>query len=443
MPQNNGERLPPVQDGAERVDYRSAGGSSVGQRAHERVRQKAARMAAAVRDERVANKTRHLLKGEGGSPRAASEAELQQIAEMLNRRMVEVFMDPQARSWYKLFCHMDDDGSGKVDFYELEDMIRNELKVSDSKLSSDQLSSVWRALDQDSSGLITAGEFGHFMRLGSHVHSAEESSKSKILRKKEADGIAFRQEYKEMVSSWRDAVKLAEVAVIEHTSQLRKGEAGRVAAAVARVKQQKGASAQAVRQEREARLTAHLLDTAGAPPRAATSNECHDFSLMLNKRMIDLFLDPGARSWYKLFVHMDDDGSGKITFREFEELTRDKLKVSTSKVSDEQIRSIWVALDSDKSGFITAGEFGKFMRLGGHVHEASGEWKTKIMETKKSEGAATRQEKEAWQEERKQKYQEDELAKRARAAEQHDVAWGVRPGHAKASWRSPNALVFQ
>ena len=38
-------------------------------------------------------------------------------------------------------------------------------------------------------------------------------------------------------------------------------------------------------------------------------------SLEFNRRMHKLF--PGSAAWYKLFKEMDDDGSGKITYREF------------------------------------------------------------------------------------------------------------------------------
>merc|ERR1719375_366586 len=132
----------------------------------------------------------------GGSTRRATEAEQEQVAVLLNQRMIDLFVDPQARSWYKIFCHMDDDGSGKVNYYEFEDMIRNELKVSTSRLSEEQLRSVWRALDEDSSGLITSGEFGHFMRRGVPKQNIEDTSKYKILKQRENEGEASRQQHK-------------------------------------------------------------------------------------------------------------------------------------------------------------------------------------------------------------------------------------------------------
>ena len=45
-------------------------------------------------------------------------------------------------------------------------MVREELKMSPRDLPELDLQSVWRALDADSSGFISAGEFGGFMRKG-------------------------------------------------------------------------------------------------------------------------------------------------------------------------------------------------------------------------------------------------------------------------------------
>ena len=40
------------------------------------------------------------------------------------------------------------------------------LRLPDASLPERQLQEAWRALDDDNSGFITAGEFGRFMRLG-------------------------------------------------------------------------------------------------------------------------------------------------------------------------------------------------------------------------------------------------------------------------------------
>lgn len=442
---SGGDRLPPVKDGAARVEYRPIApeGSSVGQRAFERVRQKSAQLAASVRAERDEAHSRHLLKEGGGSPRAASEDEKFQIATMMNQRMIQLFLDPQARSWYKLFCHMDDDLSGKVNFREFEDMVRNELKLPDSKLSHEQLRAVWQSLDEDSSGLISTGEFGQFMRKGEHVFAAEESLKAKTLKKKEAEGEAARAQHKELVSTLREAHSLADQAVLERTEQLRKAEAGSAAAALARWRRQNAEAAQRIRQTRVERVNRQKGGNTSTASKAASAQECEQFSILLNQRMVEIFKDPQARSWYKLFVHMDDDMSGKINFHELMDMVRNELKVPSSRFSEEQLRTVWAALDEDKSGLITSGEFGKFMKLGAHIHNVNETNFTKIMNARKAEGAATRQESKGLTEELKQLRAEDEATKRSRAAELHNVTWGLQaPSDARPLWRSPRAAVY-
>ena len=61
---------------------------------------------------------------------------------------------------------------------------------------------------------------------------------------------------------------------------------------------------------------------------------------------------------------MDDDGSGKITYKEFSGMCREELKMKVSDVPDVELQGAWNALDDDDSGFITAGEFGPFMKMG-------------------------------------------------------------------------------
>ena len=43
---------------------------------------------------------------------------------------------------------------------------------------------------------------------------------------------------------------------------------------------------------------------------------------------------------------------------------RTHLKLDAYALSEETMRSVWVALDSDGSGYLSAGEFGRFMRKG-------------------------------------------------------------------------------
>lgn len=183
--------------------------ASAGKRAAEQVRLKNIALANQLRIERDARLSRHLSrapKGAAGNsvPKVASHSEKVVVAEMLNRRMIDLFIDPAERNWYKFFIHMDDDCSGKVNYEELVDMIRNELKVGTAQLSDLALEAVWRALDEDNSGLISAGEFGHFMRLGVHVHEQKAPWKERNLKANTEVAVSVRKKKQHLLSDVRE-----------------------------------------------------------------------------------------------------------------------------------------------------------------------------------------------------------------------------------------------
>mgnify|MGYP005715710889 FL=1 len=70
-----------------------------------------------------------------------------------------------------------------------------------------------------------------------------------------------------------------------------------------------------------------------------------------------------------MFKHMDDDESGRISYTELVNGLRSVLRLSKAEMPESRLRSLWVHLDYDASGFLTTGEFGRFMRRG----EAEGE----------------------------------------------------------------------
>ena len=86
-------------------------------------------------------------------------------------------------------------------------------------------------------------------------------------------------------------------------------------------------------------------------------------SKMLNAEMA-ASSQPHLQDWFKMFGKIDDDGSGRIQFPEIEEMVRKMLALPKEAISDEQLAAVWLALDDDGSGFITAKEFGPFMKSG-------------------------------------------------------------------------------
>merc|ERR1711933_468701 len=124
---------------------------------------------------------------------------------MGNRRVAELFPDKGENKWYCFFKWMDDDFSGKISYLELEDMVRNELRLPPSALTEQQLRAIWHALDEDKSGLISAGEFGHFMRKGEHVHARAEPSRAAVLQKaRDLQGEKRREQKEEALRTYRE-----------------------------------------------------------------------------------------------------------------------------------------------------------------------------------------------------------------------------------------------
>ena len=71
-----------------------------------------------------------------------------------------------------------------------------------------------------------------------------------------------------------------------------------------------------------------------------------------------------VHTWFNLFSEIDEDGSGFVTFDEFEDVVRHRLGQSVKKVPDETVRAIWCALDADDSNQIMPQEMGKWLKQG-------------------------------------------------------------------------------
>ena len=78
---------------------------------------------------------------------------------------------------------------------------------------------------------------------------------------------------------------------------------------------------------------------------------------------LDLSMSTVGTSWFLLFREMDEDASGRISFAELREACRKSLRLKPSELPDSKLASVWRTLDADASGFIDAGEFGRFMKL--------------------------------------------------------------------------------
>lgn len=173
----------------------------------------------------------------------ASDAEVVGMAVRFLQKMAELEPDPNKRSWYRLFRHMDDDGSGRINFHELVDMVRTELYLKPKEMPEATLKSLWAALDKDGSGYVAAGEFGTFMRKG--------EAELRMLHPP---------------TTWKKRLESAR-------------------------RQEAAAVTSALNKEKNAMLGVV----------AASEKDVDNLSLQLNQKLLKLF--PKNPAWYKLFRH--------------------------------------------------------------------------------------------------------------------------------------------
>ena len=122
----------------------------------------------------------------------------------------------------------------------------------------------------------------------------------------------------------------------------------------------------------------------------ADDDEVREMAGRLHARTCEIISDPLARGWFKLFKHMDDDGSGRVSFAAFEDLVRHELQLPARELPEARLKAVWVALDDDGSGYISAGEFGAFMRKGKSNEPAPLTWRAKVEAQKRASGDSVR-----------------------------------------------------
>ena len=96
---------------------------------------------------------------------------------------------------------------------------------------------------------------------------------------------------------------------------------------------------------------------------AASRDALREASVLYNEAMARLSKGESLQ-WFKLFRTIDEDDSGLIQYAEFVRLTRSVLRIGEWELPLRELNAAWRVIDEDGSGQVTAGEFGKFMRLG-------------------------------------------------------------------------------
>ena len=222
----------------------------------------------------------------------------------------------QGIAWVRVFNEVGNDNSGLLTFDELKNVVRLKLKVSKQAFSDTMLKALWCALDENDADSITQLDFGRFMKLakGLFEHKAPKQ---------------FR-----------------------HTGNVGDFHAHR----------DNTRSTSAVEELKERSNNTFLRQEVEAAGQALpTSDEVEALSRLFNTKM-EAILGTGARGWSRLFKDVDVDCSGLMTYDEFEQGIRQRLKLSLDEVSAVRLKALWCVLDGDDSGFIEQGEFQSFMQ---------------------------------------------------------------------------------
>ena len=237
-----------------------------------------------------------------GTP--ASDDEVVEGARLVYKRMLAMF--PGA-SWYKLFS-LANDGSGRITYGELSRLLRNHLAMSKVVLPEAKLEGLWRALDDGCLGYLDAGAFGRFVNKGmgqlqqpaTQSSSAQKNALGKTVESRTVSGVGLH---------------------------------GVIRAAV----------------------------PADVPK--ADEEEVRVLAEQLTSKMSELY-KASERSWIKVFKLVDGEQSGRLTYEQFLLMVRQHLKASVAEVSKAHLQSVWKAIDTEESGYIDVGEFGRFMKKG-------------------------------------------------------------------------------
>ena len=273
-----------------------------------------------------------------GRVAAASEEEVRRMSELFNQRLVTAH--PETNSFFTLFKAMDVDGSRRVSFKEFSLLLRDELKISKRVMPVERLQALWMKLDENSSGYVDAGELGRFMKLGRLEAGLGARARVVMARKAGRD---------------RQRLELDKQSGVALTQMLQRDDVP-----------------------------------------AAPEEELQRLSTLFNAQMEKLRPRDasGTGGFYKLFKHMDADGSGRISFKELTRMVRDELQLGKEEMPLAKMHGLWRALDENESGFICSGEFGRFMRLrateksGGvdpHVQDQAKKREERAMEMRRSD----------------------------------------------------------
>ena len=105
--------------------------------------------------------------------RVASDHQLDDLALLMHNRIEKLYPDSENGGWLRLYKESDERGLGTLSLVIFSQIIRSSLGITRSRISELVLMRIWRALDPQSRGYITRGEFGALVRRGALISCSE------------------------------------------------------------------------------------------------------------------------------------------------------------------------------------------------------------------------------------------------------------------------------
>ena len=235
-------------------------------------------------------------------------------------------------SWYKIFKAIDTDENDRLEYDELERVVRANgsqggLSLVPEKVADADLRGLWRRLDDDCSGGVSVEEFVGFMRREEAELPEVELTQDELTREEMRAAAEQRaEEARRAHERWLEE---------QGIEPKQKYATGRV------IENQKPST----HEEHELVLPFEQLRGVVIRLHDTMQRVCATWD---SKGSMD-------KNWRTLFERIDADFSGRLDYLEFLKAVRDELKVPDT--TEEELKALWTYIDHDKSGEVTIAEF--------------------------------------------------------------------------------------
>ena len=262
---------------------------------------------------------------------------------------------------YALFREADVDGSGEVTFDEFQLVVRKKLNLAPAEMPGARLRALWCALDADDSNAIRVDELAKLLKR----YAPPQNSKPKFGGKGSVRGQAF-DAFQAPLQARGTALASPSTAAMRAELEAAQVELPEAAALL-----------------QLSRLFGGRLEEFCHRIGSSRGRDTHA-TTKANPGYRDTHATTKANPWYQLFARVDVDGStaarlearplaraaplishefelspnvdtslasagGFVTFKELQDATRTKLRVSKAELSEGQLKALWCVLDADDS----------------------------------------------------------------------------------------------